>query len=119
MRIRVVEAWDSDAAHTDIFSQLIGRRSPQLPLRELWIYIKQKNQKYNLPPLSKFPNVEKLVVRVTTNGNPIYRLFQDYVDEVEFSNEDEESHGVEFPAVCMMELGEWWEPWTKHQIWFL
>ena len=180
VQIRVVKPADSDAAHADIFSQLVGPSS-RLPLRELWIHIKRKT-KYKLPPLSEFPNLEKLVVRVTTNGNPISRLLQmlnvdghvpcpllstldlsglvnmeylsrvlealskagcrlgklrlgkskdllmedvlklgirDYVEEFEFSDEDGESRGMEFPAVCMTELGEWWEPWTTHQTCFL
>jgi len=176
--IRVVEASDSDAIHAEIFSQLVGRRNPRLPLRELWIHIERKKE-YKLPPLSGFPNLEKLAVKVTTNGNPIYRLLQmldvdehvpcpllstldlsglvnmkhllkvlsarskagcrlgklrfgktlvedalksgvwDYVEELEFSNEDGEPRGMEFPGVCTTELGEWWEPWTKHQVGFL
>ena len=44
---------------------------------------------------------------------------QGYVDELEFLSKDGEPRGIEFPAVCTMELGEWWEPWTKHQVGFL
>lgn len=75
VRIRIARASDSDATYADTFSRLVGRMTPQLPLRELWIHIKGGDG-YKLPPLSKFPHLEKLVVRVTMNGNPIYRLLQ-------------------------------------------
>jgi len=38
---------------------------------------------------------------------------QDYVDELEIFDVDAEPCGMELPAVCATELGEWWKPWTK------
>ena len=73
MRIRVVEVSDSDAIHLEIFPQFVRRTNPQFPLRELWIHIERKKE-YKLPPLFQFPYLEKLVVRVKTNGNPIRRI---------------------------------------------
>jgi len=183
MGIRVVEFFDSKTTHAGVFSRLAEQRNPPLPLRELWIHIGRKERcKIKLLPLSKFPNLEKLVVRATTNGNHIYRLLQklnvhhrhvpcpllstldlsglvnmehllkvlrarskagcrlgklrlgkthllvedalklgvrDCVDELEFSGEDAEPHGMELPAVCTTELGGWWEPWTRYQVGFL
>ena len=74
-RIRVAEASDSNTNHTEAFSGLVRHINPQFPLRELWIHV-ERRKKYKLPPLSKFNHLEKLVVRVTTDGNPIRRLLQ-------------------------------------------
>jgi hypothetical protein len=75
VQIKVAGDSDLEANHGEIFSYLVRRTSPQLPLRELWIHIKRKKE-YKLPPLPLFNCLEKLVVRVTTNGNPIRRLLQ-------------------------------------------
>jgi len=52
-----------------------------------------------------------------TYSNALKLGVRDYVGELEFTNEDVESRGMEFPAVCTTELGEWWEAWIKHQGW--
>lgn len=75
VRIRVAHFLDSKVNHTEIFSDLARQASPQFPLRELWIHIERKKE-YKLPPLSQFSHLEKLVVRVTTDGNPVRRLLQ-------------------------------------------
>ena len=75
MQIRVVEDSTSNMNHEDRLRYLVHRTSPQPPLRELWIHIERKKE-YKLPPLSQLSNLEKLVVRVTTNGNPIRRLLR-------------------------------------------
>ena len=68
---------NSNTTHAEIFSQFAGQRNPPLPLRELWIHIERKERcKIKILSLSKFPDLEKLVVRATTNGNHIYRLLQ-------------------------------------------
>lgn len=183
MRIRIAELSNSDAVYAEIFSRLVARPSLQFSLRELWIHVERKKE-YKLPSLSGFPHLEKLAVRVTTNGYPIHRLLrmldvdantghvpcpllstldlsgvlgmlfllkvlgarskagcrlerlrlgkahvvmggivmiqlQDYVNELELFDADVEPCGMELPAVCMTELGEWWEPWTKHEVGFL
>ena len=41
---------------------------------------------------------------------------QDYVDELESSDEDAEPRGMKFSAVRTTELGEWCDSWIKHQV---
>ncbi|KAF9653402.1 hypothetical protein BDM02DRAFT_3257923 [Thelephora ganbajun] len=182
MQIRVAEASDSNNMHAAILSRLIPRTDLQSPLRELWIHIERRKEQ-NFVSLPEFPHLEKLVVRVTTEGNSIHCLLlmldvdgqvpcpllstldlsgplemgslvkvlkvrskggcrleklrlgrahvlvedierlrvQDYVDELELfgAGADAEPCGMELPAVCTTELGEWWESWTKRRVEYL
>ena len=43
-------------------------------------------------------------------------MLRGYVGELELFSEEGEPCGMELPAVCMEEIGEWWEPWTKHRV---
>ena len=75
-QIRVAETLDSDAMHTEIFSYLIPRADSQLPLRELWIHV-GRGIEYTLP-LSKFPRLEKLVVKsATTREDTVHHLLKE------------------------------------------
>ena len=73
MRIRV-EALDKDVRYAEIFSRCM---SPQIPVRDLWIHFYRMEDgrgMTKLPPLSEFPHLKKLVVRVTNHGDPINQL---------------------------------------------
>lgn len=74
-QIRVVETSDSNATHEEVFSHLIPRTDLQHHLRELWIHIGRGTDLKSFP-LSKFPCLEKLVVRAAPGRDPVRRLQQ-------------------------------------------
>ena len=39
---------------------------------------------------------------------------RDYVNELEIFDKDAEPRGMQLPAVCATDLGEWWQPWTLY-----
>jgi len=43
-------------------------------------------------------------------------MLRGYVGELELFDDDGEPCGMELPAVCMEDEGEWWKPWTEHRV---
>ena len=73
-QIRIAETTDSNAMRAEIFPQLTPR-TDQHPLRELWIHVGRRTN-FILLPLSKFPQLRKIVVRAAPGGNLICRVLR-------------------------------------------